>query len=102
MGGCGPCRSMRWSGCAPGSAALTPSEFRAALAAVADQVWYPVWDSGMSLDHSVRTPGEACQVAGSDLKAALGLLDGRHVAGDVTLTRAVLEHVRADWRAAAG
>src|SRR5690349_1253278 len=31
---------------------------RGDLAEVADLVWYPVWYSGMSLDHAVRTPGE--------------------------------------------
>ena len=29
------------------------------LAALADRLWYPIWDSGFTLDHSVRTPNEA-------------------------------------------
>uniref|UniRef100_UPI003C7A4F96 nucleotidyltransferase domain-containing protein n=1 Tax=Streptomyces sp. rh45 TaxID=3028726 RepID=UPI003C7A4F96 len=28
----------------------------AAVAALADGIWYPVWDLGLALDHSVRTP----------------------------------------------
>lgn len=32
---------------------------KAAVAALADRIWYPVWDLGMALDHSVRTPAEA-------------------------------------------
>lgn len=27
-----------------------------AVAALADRIWYPVWDLGLALDHSVRTP----------------------------------------------
>ena len=59
------------------------------LGEIADAVWYPIWDSGVALDHSVRTPKEARAVADRDLKTALGLLDGRVVAGDAVLGRAV-------------
>ncbi len=71
------------------------------LAEVADQVWYPIWDAGVKLDHSVRTVAEARAVAGEDLKALLGLLDMRHVAGDVGLTEQLRSTVLADWRSAA-
>ncbi|MFI0981891.1 [protein-PII] uridylyltransferase [Streptomyces sp. NPDC021093] len=70
----------------------------AAVSALADRVWYPVWDLGIALDHSVRTPGEARKVAGDDLKVHLGLLDARHVAGDLGLTTALRTTVLADWR----
>ncbi len=43
----------------------------------ADRLWYPIWDAGIALDHSVRTPKEAVAVAGDDLKVVLSLLDGR-------------------------
>src|SRR5271156_4866885 len=36
------------------------------IAAVADRIWYPVWDSGARLDHSVRTLAEARQAAAGD------------------------------------
>ena len=52
------------------------------IRALADEIWYPIWDSGIGLDHSVRTPDEAVSVAKQDLKAVLGLLDLRHIAGD--------------------
>ncbi|MEU8823031.1 [protein-PII] uridylyltransferase [Streptomyces sp. NPDC048636] len=74
---------------------------RGALAALADQVWYPVWDLGLALDHSVRTPGEARRTAGEDLKVQLGLLDARHIAGDAALTAGLRTAVLADWRAQA-
>ncbi|SHF60331.1 UTP--GlnB (protein PII) uridylyltransferase, GlnD [Jatrophihabitans endophyticus] len=73
----------------------------AGLGDVADAVWYPVWDSGVSLDHSVRTPDQAVAVARTDLKALLGLLDIRHIAGDAGLTGQVRSAVLDVWRATA-
>src|SRR5690242_5744914 len=55
---------------------------RPEIAALADALWYPVWDAGLRLDHSVRTVAEAVGVARADVKAGLGLLDARLVAGD--------------------
>ncbi|MFC9704671.1 [protein-PII] uridylyltransferase [Streptomyces sp. NPDC056943] len=71
---------------------------KAALAALADRIWYPVWDLGLALDHSVRTPAEARTTAGEDLKVQLGLLDARHIAGDAGLVAALRTTVLADWR----
>ncbi|UKY52927.1 [protein-PII] uridylyltransferase [Streptomyces inhibens] len=69
-----------------------------ALAALADHLWYPVWDLGLDLDHSVRTPAQARKAAREDLKVQLGLLDARHLAGDPELTAALRTTVYADWR----
>ncbi|WP_225800150.1 [protein-PII] uridylyltransferase [Streptomyces sp. NK15101] len=71
---------------------------KAAVAALADRIWYPVWDLGLALDHSVRTPAEARATAGEDLKVHLGLLDARTVAGDAGLVAALRTTVLADWR----
>jgi [protein-PII] uridylyltransferase len=70
----------------------------AGVAALADRLWYPVWDLGLTLDHSVRTPAQARRTARDDLKAQLGLLDARHLAGDLGLTTALRTTVLADWR----
>lgn len=70
----------------------------AAVAALADRVWYPVWDLGLALDHSVRTPAEARRTAAEDLKVQLGLLDARPVAGDLGLVAAMRTAILADWR----
>ncbi|WP_316526083.1 [protein-PII] uridylyltransferase [Kitasatospora brasiliensis] len=64
-----------------------------------ERIWYPVWDAGARLDHAVRTVAEARSVAAADLKAQLGLLDARHLAGDQALTQALRAAVLADWRA---
>ncbi|MFE0415309.1 [protein-PII] uridylyltransferase [Streptomyces tendae] len=69
-----------------------------AVAALADRLWYPVWDLGLDLDHSVRTPQQARKTAGEDLKVHLGLLDARHLAGDLGLTASLRTSVLADWR----
>ncbi|MFD9466778.1 [protein-PII] uridylyltransferase, partial [Streptomyces sp. NPDC060027] len=69
-----------------------------AVASLADRIWYPVWDLGLDLDHSVRTPAEARKTAADDLKAQLGLLDARHLAGDLGLTAGLRTAVLADWR----
>ncbi|HEX8082361.1 MAG TPA: [protein-PII] uridylyltransferase [Jatrophihabitans sp.] len=70
----------------------------AETASVADSLWYPIWDAGMGLDHSVRTPQQALAVAAEDLKALLGMLDARHIAGDPALTGLVREQAISRWR----
>ncbi len=66
---------------------------------LAEQLWYPLWDAGIGLDHSVRTPGQAVEVAATDLRAAFGLLEARHIAGDPALSDKVKVAVRQAWRA---
>ena len=64
---------------------------------VADQIWYPIWDQGVGLDHSVRTPKEVLQLAHADLRVALGLLDGRLLWGSEQVASDVLSAVRSSW-----
>ncbi|MDN5861111.1 MAG: [protein-PII] uridylyltransferase, partial [Pseudonocardia sp.] len=66
---------------------------------LADGLWYPLWDAGIGLDHSVRTPGQAVAVAAGDLRAAFGLLEARHIVGDAGLTATMQDGVRQAWRA---
>jgi [protein-PII] uridylyltransferase len=65
---------------------------------VAEQLWYPLWNSGVGLDHSVRTVSEALDVAATDLRTAMGLLDARHLAGDTALAQQLAEAARDAWR----
>ena len=74
---------------------------RPEIAAVADALWYPVWDAGLRLDHSVRSIAEAVSVASTDVKAGLGLLDARLVAGDADLAARLRTATLASWRQAA-
>jgi len=66
---------------------------------LADRVWYPIWDSGVKLDHSVRTVGQCRSAAAADLSAAVGLLDLELVAGDEQVVAAARSTVAHDWRA---
>lgn len=68
------------------------------VGALANRVWYPIWDSGFRLDHSVRTPDQARAIADTDVKAALGLLDGRVVAGDRDLGERLVARIAEEWR----
>jgi [protein-PII] uridylyltransferase len=65
---------------------------------LANLLWYPLWDARIELDHSVRTVGQAVQVAATDLRAALGLLDARLIAGDEALFTTMDTVVRRAWR----
>ena len=71
------------------------------LARLADRLWYPVWDAGLDLDHSVRSLAQCRQVASKDLPAAVGLLDLRPVAGDPGIVHRARSALLADWRSAA-
>src|SRR5689334_3618158 len=69
------------------------------LRGLADRVWYPVWDAGVKLDHSVRTVNQCRTVASGDLAAAVRLLDLQCVAGDPEVVSAARSTVSHDWRA---
>jgi [protein-PII] uridylyltransferase len=72
------------------------------IKAVADAIWYPVWDEGVRLDHSVRRPGEVLAAAANDVRVALGLLDARLVWGDPKVAEPLIARVRAAWRDSLG
>lgn len=61
-------------------------------------LWYRIWDAGFKLDHSARTVAETLTVSTGDVKAALGLLDVRYLAGDRALARALREAAVQRWR----
>jgi [protein-PII] uridylyltransferase len=64
---------------------------------LADRIWYPIWDEGMKLGHSVRTVKEALALAADDLDTATSLLDARHLAGDRTLTDELRAKAELQW-----
>src|SRR6476619_6147861 len=69
-----------------------------ALGEAGERIWYPIWDSGAKLDHSVRRAPDMLEQADADLRVALGLLDLRHLAGDPHLTLRLRSDVLAHWR----
>jgi len=68
------------------------------ITVLADRIWYPIWDGGAKLDHSVRTVNQCRTVAAGDLSAAIGLLDLELVAGDEQVVAAARSTVGHDWR----
>ena len=76
-------------------------ELRDGIQGLADALWYPIWDSHIELDHSVRSLKECRGIAKTDLKASLGLLDIRRIAGDRTLVEKATSAILADWRSGA-
>ncbi len=65
---------------------------------LANRLWYPLWDSGIRLDHSVRTVAQCRATASGDLAAALGLLDIAVMAGDPRLVDEASQTLAHDWR----
>jgi [protein-PII] uridylyltransferase len=72
---------------------------RGQLKAVAERLWYPVWDSGRKLGHATRTVKEALALAGSDLNTATALLDTRLLSGDPALAAELARKALAQWQA---
>jgi [protein-PII] uridylyltransferase len=68
------------------------------VSSTADQLWYPLWDANIPIDHSVRTVSQALQVAGEDISAGLAMLEVRHIAGDAELSASLIEGARRQWR----
>ncbi|WP_061960462.1 HD domain-containing protein [Demequina flava] len=73
----------------------------AGLGELAQRLWYPIWDTGLELDHSTRSITQCRQVASKDLAAAAGLLDVQPLAGDDALVTQARAAIYQDWRAAA-
>ncbi|MDN4160601.1 [protein-PII] uridylyltransferase [Nocardioides abyssi] len=65
---------------------------------VAGRIWYPLWDSGVKVDHSVRALSEMVTATEADVKVALGSLDVRHLAGDPGLSLRLRTTMLAQWR----
>lgn len=85
---------------APGSDLdlLLLHDHRLPPAALAEQIWYPIWDEGVKLGHAVRTRDEAIALADEDLDTATSLLTVRHLAGDVALTDGLAATAADRWR----
>ncbi|MFY9331529.1 MAG: [protein-PII] uridylyltransferase [Candidatus Nanopelagicales bacterium] len=93
-------------GLAPGSdvdiVLLTPDHHDPQhVSTVADGILYPMWDAGVRIDHSVRSVRQSRELAQHDLRVAMGLLDGRVIAGDQALGTGLVSAVLGDWRASA-
>ncbi len=63
----------------------------------AQRLWYPLWDAGMKLGHSLGTVDQVVALARQDLDTATSLLAARPVAGDTTLADALADRAGRQW-----
>ncbi len=71
---------------------------RTDVGALAERIWYPVWDAGVKLGHAVRTVKESLSLAADDLDTATAVLSVRHLAGDRSLSDELAEKGLGLWR----
>jgi [protein-PII] uridylyltransferase len=50
-----------------------------------------LWDAGMRVSQSVRTPAECCELHDGNVELSISLLDQRYLAGDAAIYSALLE-----------
>jgi [protein-PII] uridylyltransferase len=65
---------------------------------VADRIWYPIWDAGLKLGHSVCTVQQALRLAAEDLDTATALLSARRIGGDERLLGELADKARKQWQ----
>ncbi|UCE78130.1 MAG: [protein-PII] uridylyltransferase [Nitrospiraceae bacterium] len=59
----------------------------------AEQLLYKLWDTGLTISHSFRTPEECIEEAFLDIKTRTSLLESRYIAGDKRLYRSFRNNV---------
>ena len=70
---------------------------RVGVGALAERIWYPIWDESLKLGHSVSTVRGALRLASDDLDTATTLLSARHLAGDAELTSELAQRALSQW-----
>lgn len=71
---------------------------RDGITELAERLWYPVWDSKLGMDHSVRTVDQSRGAARADLAVAAAALDVRCLAGDDQVVSTLRSVLSSDWR----
>jgi [protein-PII] uridylyltransferase len=64
------------------------------IRALAEHLWYPLWDAGFVTGHATRTVKQSLKLAEEDLDLLTALLEPRHVAGEQSLTTDLERRVR--------
>ena len=67
-------------------------------ARLAEALWYPIWDTGVTVGHSVRSIDEVAALVTDEVESATALLDARQVAGDAAVATALVERIRNAWQ----
>ncbi len=66
------------------------------VSTLAEALWYPVWDRGLKLGHTVATVDQVMDGAG-DLDRATALLDARLIVGDPSLVEKLQQQTAKLW-----
>jgi [protein-PII] uridylyltransferase len=77
---------------------VKPKKVRKEIEPIASAIWYPLWDAGVKLGHSVRRLDEQLELARTDLDSATALVSARPLAGDDELTAEVIAQGLESWR----
>jgi [protein-PII] uridylyltransferase len=64
------------------------------VAGVAERLFYPFWDAGIELGHSIRSVSECVTLGSERLDVACSLLDARPLSGEVALVRDLEDRLR--------
>ena len=64
---------------------------------LAEALWYPIWDRGLKLGHTVATPEECVHLVEQELDRATALLDTRRIGGDADLVDELDRLVGDSW-----
>jgi [protein-PII] uridylyltransferase len=68
------------------------------VAAVAQRLWYPLWDAGWKVTPLVHSRTTLKQLTSRDLVTATSVLDTFHFAGDEQASAAISDQAIAQWR----
>ncbi len=63
------------------------------------ELWYPIWDTGLRLGHSVRGVNDKLNVSDDQLDTATAMISGRWIAGDRSVADEVVSGAQRAWRA---
>ena len=80
---------------------LLPQEAESGLASKIEELIGRLWDVGMEVGHSVRTPEQCDEEAAKDVTVQTTLLEARLIAGSRSLYREFLAHTRRNFDARA-
>jgi [protein-PII] uridylyltransferase len=72
---------------------LTAGPATDAHRAFAEDLLYPLWDSGLEVGHAVRSLSEALELVANDLATATALMDARPLAGELAPAHELLDRV---------
>ncbi len=78
------------------------NDYRSDVDAIANELWYPLWNDNLKLGHSIGSYNDILLLARHELNTATTLLSARHIAGDAKLTERLRNKAHNIWYSKAG